>query len=93
MLSLTKLTSHPESIDLRIMHAVGENLPAVIRGETTILEHMLHDNMLNDYYVNALGFHEYTKYLARMVGQITHRYAHMNILEIGKSRVPAFESH
>ena len=77
---------------MRIMHAVGENLPAVIRGETTILEHMLDDNMLNDYYVNALGFHEYTKYLARMVGQITHRYAHMNILEIGKSRAPAFEN-
>lgn len=66
------------------MHAVGENLPNVIRGQTTILEHMLKDNMLNDYYVNALGFREYTAYLARMVAQITHRYPHMNIFEIGK---------
>ncbi|KAL2864256.1 uncharacterized protein BJX67DRAFT_383918 [Aspergillus lucknowensis] len=80
---LDLVARYPDSIDLRIMHAVGENFPDVIRGHTTILEHMLKDNMLNDYYVNALGFREYTAYLARMVGQITHRYPHMNILEIG----------
>lgn len=65
------------------MHTVGEHLPAVVRGETTILEHMLQDNMLNDYYINALGFHEYTEYLARMVSQIAHSKPDLNILEIG----------
>lgn len=55
----------------------------LVRGETTILEHMLQDNMLNDYYINALGFHQYTKYLARIVGQLAHRYPDMDILEIG----------
>lgn len=79
---------YPESIDLKVMHTVGEHMPAVIRGETTILEHLVHDNMLDDYYVNALGFHEYTKYLARMVGQIAHRYPHMDILEIGQYSGP-----
>ncbi|OOQ90641.1 putative hybrid NRPS/PKS enzyme [Penicillium brasilianum] len=80
---LDLIAQYPDSIDLRIMHAVGENLPNVIRGQTTILEHMMKDNMLNDYYINALGFREYTAYLARMVAQITNRYPHMNILEIG----------
>ncbi|KAF8856698.1 putative hybrid NRPS/PKS enzyme [Acephala macrosclerotiorum] len=79
---LALIESHPESIDLRIMHTVGEHLPAVVRGETTILEHMLQDNMLNDYYINALGFHEYTEYLARMVGQIAHSKPDLKILEI-----------
>ncbi|KAL4783545.1 acyl transferase domain-containing protein [Aspergillus varians] len=57
---LDLIARYPESIDLRIMRAVGENLPDVIRGKTIILEHMLKDNMLNEYYVNALGFREYT---------------------------------
>ena len=77
------IQKYPSSIDLRIMHAVGENLPAVVRGETTILEHMLQDNMLNDYYVDALGFHQYTQYLARLITQLVHRYPAMDILEIG----------
>jgi hybrid polyketide synthase/nonribosomal peptide synthetase ACE1 len=80
---LAQIARYPESIDLKVMHAIGENMPAVVRGETTILEHLMKDNLLNDYYVNALGFHQYTNYLARMVGQIVHRYPRMNILEVG----------
>ena len=65
------------------MHAVGENLPAVIRGQLTMLEPMIEDNMLNDFYVVAHGMPGYTEYLARMAGQVSHRYPHMNVLEIG----------
>lgn len=66
------------------MRAVGDNLPAVIRKDTTILEHMTKEGVLNDYYSNALGLPEYSAYLARMVQQIAHRYPHMKLLEIGK---------
>lgn len=88
-----KLFSHPNSIDLRIMHAVGENMPAVIRGELTMLEPMIQDNMLNDFYVQALGMSPYLLKLTRMASQIGHRHPHMRVLEIGmKSRYFAYQA-
>ncbi|KAI1800660.1 putative hybrid NRPS/PKS enzyme [Daldinia bambusicola] len=82
--TITKiLNRYPDNIDLRLMHAVGENLPAVIRGETSMLEHMIQDNMLNDFYVIAHGMPRYTAYLASMARLVTHRNPHMNVLEIG----------
>ena len=65
------------------MRAVGENLAATVRGETTILEHMIHDNVLNDFYVTGLGLDKYTDFLSNAVLQLSHRYANMDILEIG----------
>lgn len=81
ILSMSKL--FPDSPDLNIMHVVGREMPRVIRGETTILEHLLPNNLLNDYYSNALGFPEFTIWLSRMTAQLSHRYPRMNILEIG----------
>ncbi|KAI0185009.1 putative hybrid NRPS/PKS enzyme [Xylaria flabelliformis] len=77
------LDKYPDNIDLRLMHAVGENMPAVVRGEITMLEPMLQDNMLNDFYVIAHGMPRYTAYLAALASQIGHRYPHMHVLEIG----------
>nr|A0A4P8WAE5.1 RecName: Full=Polyketide synthase-nonribosomal peptide synthetase pyiS; Short=PKS-NRPS pyiS; AltName: Full=Pyrichalasin H biosynthesis cluster protein A; AltName: Full=Pyrichalasin H synthase [Pyricularia grisea]QCS37521.1 PyiS [Pyricularia grisea] len=77
------LERYPDNIDLRLMRAVGENIAAVIRGEITMLEPMLQNNMLNDFYVVAHGMPRYTKYLASLASQIGHRYPHMHVLEIG----------
>lgn len=74
---------HAHSLDVQMVEAVGQNIPAVWRGETTILEHLLKDNLLGRYYKDALAFPPYTKYLARMAAQLTHRYPAMSILEIG----------
>lgn len=72
-----------ESIDIKLIQVVGENLPAAVRGETTILEHMLPNNMLDDLYKKGLGFDRYNNFLARTMKQVTHRYPHAKILEIG----------
>ncbi|KAL4876141.1 putative hybrid NRPS/PKS enzyme [Aspergillus karnatakaensis] len=77
------LKRYPESIDLRLMRAVGENVVAAIRGETTLLEHMLHENMLNEFYVRGHGMPEYLDQIAATAKQIGHRYPMMNVLEIG----------
>ena len=77
------IAKHPESIDLQLMHAVGENLPAVFRGEMNALEPMVKENRLNRFYVDAMGMSQYTEDLARIAGHITHRYPHVNILEVG----------
>lgn len=65
------------------MRAVGENLPRVVRGETTILEHMTKDSRLDNYYKHALGFEAGNEMITSMVAQISHRHPHMSILEIG----------
>ncbi|KGO65245.1 Acyl transferase/acyl hydrolase/lysophospholipase [Penicillium italicum] len=77
------LDSHPSSVDMKLISAVGENIPAVVRGQTTVLEHMLRDNMLDDFYKKGLGFAKYNSFLAQMMQQVTHRYPHTKILEIG----------
>lgn len=77
------IAKYPDSLSMRLMHVVGEHLVPVVRGETTMLEYMLEDNLLNDFYVQAAGFDEYTESLTQQVNQLSHRYPHMNILEIG----------
>lgn len=68
---------------MKLSCAVGDNLPAVIRGETTILQHLTKDNMLDRFYEDGLGLKEFSTFLGKTVKQVVHRYARMNILEIG----------
>ena len=72
-----------QSPDLKIMHVIGREMPRVIHGETTILEHLLPNGLLDSYYSNALGFPQFTTWLSRMTAQLTHRYPRMDVLEIG----------
>ncbi|KAF7714216.1 Hybrid PKS-NRPS synthetase [Penicillium ucsense] len=74
---------HPNSADVKLLRAVGENIPDAVRGQTTILEHMLPNNLLDDFYKQGVGIQRYNAFLASMVQQITHRYPHADILEIG----------
>ncbi|RDL35876.1 uncharacterized protein BP5553_06488 [Venustampulla echinocandica] len=74
---------YPNSFELELLRAVGENLAAAVRGETNILEHMMRDNMLERLYAEGTGVGKQTLFLGRMVGQLAHRYPHMKILEIG----------
>ena len=78
------ISRYSESIDIKLLAAVGENLPAAVREETTILEHMLPNNMLDDWYKKGLGFARYNSFLASVMKQVTHRYPHARILEIGE---------
>ncbi|KAG6354171.1 hypothetical protein INS49_004775 [Diaporthe citri] len=72
-----------ECLDLKMVNTVGQQIPAVLRGETTMLEHLLHDDLLSRYYRESLGMRDYTGYLARGVKQLTHRFPNMTILEVG----------
>jgi hypothetical protein len=46
----------------------------------------LRDNVLNEFYVKGLGLDIYTQFLSNAVQQVTHRYADIDILEIGTYR-------
>jgi hybrid polyketide synthase/nonribosomal peptide synthetase ACE1 len=80
---LAIFAKYPDSIDLRLMRAVGENMLAAVRREMNILEAMMEDNMLNDFYAYALGMEAYLTDLTRMIGQLSHRFPHLSVLEIG----------
>ncbi|KAF3759881.1 hypothetical protein M406DRAFT_269792 [Cryphonectria parasitica EP155] len=74
---------HWEHVVIRIITAVGENMAAAVRGETTILEHMTADNMLTEYYEKGAGISTYHSFLGSMVRQLAHRYPRAKFIEIG----------
>jgi hybrid polyketide synthase/nonribosomal peptide synthetase ACE1 len=86
------ISRYSDSIDVKLLVAVGDNLPTAVRGETTILEHMTPNNMLGDWYKTGLGFAKYNSFLGSMMKQISHRYPHTRILEIGAGASGATQS-
>lgn len=80
-LLISRYSSEPT---VRLLSAVGENTPAALRGQTTILEHMESDGLLRDYHSKGLGIEKYHTLLAGFMRQITHRYPHASVLEIGE---------
>lgn len=73
-----------ERVDVRLIEAVGENLPAVIRNRTNILEFMAQDGLLSNFYEEGMGLMASNRWIGRMARQIAHRYPHMHIFEIGE---------
>lgn len=69
--------------DVRLVQAVGENIVDEIREKGSILEHMMRDGVLDMFYEDAVGLDTANIWIGRMVAQITHRYPHLRILEIG----------
>nr|AFI23580.1 PKS-NRPS hybrid [Colletotrichum higginsianum] len=77
------LQKYSQSASMKLTEAVGENIVDVVRGKTAMLEPMLQDNKLNNFYEQGEAFPRYTTYLATFAKQIGHRFPHMNVLEIG----------
>jgi len=79
-----KYSRYSSAVDMRLAESVGSALPSVVRGETTMLEHMRPNGMLDDFYTESLGLPASNRYLARMIKQLAHRYPRMNFIEIGE---------
>lgn len=77
------MDEHMDKIDVQLMRSVGENLPAAVRGETVILQHMVQDGMLNRSYEETLGVKPYSDILATVMEQIALVHPDASILEIG----------
>lgn len=80
---LEQAAKWPGQVDIELIIAVGQNLAAVVRKQTTMLEHMIKDDVLNRFYKTGLGFQRANGYLGRLAKQVAHRYPRMRILEIG----------
>ncbi|KAI1824106.1 hybrid PKS-NRPS PsoA [Xylaria intraflava] len=70
-------------IDMEISIAIGENLPAIVRGQIPVLQVMLVDNMLNRFYQESIQFVQANRAVAQTMSQLSHRYPHLDLLEIG----------
>jgi hybrid polyketide synthase / nonribosomal peptide synthetase ACE1 len=77
------MDKHMDKIDVQLMRSVGEHLPAAVRGETVILQHMVQDGMLNRSYEETLGVKPYSDILASVIEQIALVHPSASILEIG----------
>ncbi|XDG10245.1 hypothetical protein ABKA04_009860 [Annulohypoxylon sp. FPYF3050] len=78
------LAQYQDRLDIRFVQAVGDNLEHVIREGTSMLEYMNKDDMLRAFYEeNALCAGPTTRWLARILNQISSRYPGINILEVG----------
>ncbi|KAH7562977.1 hypothetical protein BM1_00024 [Bipolaris maydis] len=72
-----------DNVDVRLLKRIGENLISIADEKITAIEIAMEDHLLNEVYVASLGLKEVTHVLARVVYQITHRYPHLNVLEVG----------
>lgn len=69
--------------DVGVMHLVGQTMPRVFRGETTMLEAFRESGVLDDYYVHSFSSEPAGRWQARVVDQIATRHPNLNMLEIG----------
>ena len=67
------------------MRSVGKNLPVIVRGKTNILDILMQENMLSQFYTATVGMKPYLSELGRIAGQIGNRFPHINVIEIGWS--------
>jgi hybrid polyketide synthase/nonribosomal peptide synthetase ACE1 len=78
------LAKYPDRDDVRFVEVVGDNLAAVIRAGTSMLEHMNKDGLLRAFYEeNAICSGLTGRWLSRIVAQISYRYPNLHILEVG----------
>ncbi|KAK3689258.1 putative polyketide synthase [Podospora appendiculata] len=71
--------------DVEIMLLVGQQMPRVFEGETTMIEEFRAggNDILDRYYSEGVGLKALALWVGRAVKQITDRHPHMNILEVG----------
>lgn len=70
-------------IDMDLITALGEALPAVCRGTLPTLQVLMQNDMLNRFYKEGLGFPQANSHLASLVSRFSHRYPRIKVLEIG----------
>lgn len=73
-----------QNSDVRIMLLVGETMPQVFKGETTMLEKFRESGLLDEYYAHGFGTLQSSTWLSNTVRQLSECHPHLNIMEIGE---------
>ena len=69
------------TVEMQILRLVVDFLPNVLEVGQSLIQ--LSNTLLEQFYSDALGLRISNRHLARTVKQITHRYPHLDILQIG----------
>ncbi|OTB01644.1 hypothetical protein M426DRAFT_212039 [Hypoxylon sp. CI-4A] len=78
------MSNYKDRKDVRFIQTVGDNLEHMIRKGKSMAECMDKDDMLRTFYEeNALCAGPTTRWLGRILGQISSRYPGINIIEVG----------
>ncbi|UKZ78777.1 putative Hybrid PKS-NRPS biosynthetic cluster [Trichoderma virens FT-333] len=75
--------SHGDTIDFKLLHAVGKDLADVVRGNKQMLEVMTKDDMLNRFYMEGYASVPTNKAVGDALRQLSFKYPRAKILEIG----------
>ncbi|XXH02496.1 hypothetical protein Hte_008872 [Hypoxylon texense] len=70
-------------VNIQLIHAVGNNLPLIVRNVVPALQVLTENNMLSRFYKEGLGAPQANSRVGALAASIAHRYPAMNILEIG----------
>jgi acyl transferase domain-containing protein/short-subunit dehydrogenase len=73
------------SVDLTLTRALCQSLAPIVRGMAQPSKLLAKDGMLSRLFSEGIGYLEANTNLAILVSQLSHRYPHMRILEIGAS--------
>ncbi|EAQ93895.1 hypothetical protein CHGG_02130 [Chaetomium globosum CBS 148.51] len=73
------ICDYMDESDIKMITAVYENIVAAVKGETTILEYKIRDDLLNKHYKYCLDAEAANRCLAAMAQQTTDRYPHARI--------------
>ncbi|KAL7905224.1 putative PKS-NRPS protein [Trichoderma velutinum] len=74
---------HGETIDFKLLHAVGKDLADVVRGNKQMLEVMTKDDMLNRFYMEGYASVPTNRAVGDVLKQLSFKYPRAKILEIG----------
>ncbi|PTB61706.1 polyketide synthase [Trichoderma citrinoviride] len=74
---------HGETIDFKLLHAVGKDLADVVRGNKQMLEVMTKDDMLNRFYMEGYASVPTNKAVGDVMRQLSFKFPRARILEIG----------
>lgn len=69
--------------DLKLIHAVGENLVGVMTSDVQLLEVMLVDDMLSNLYTHGRALLPLNRLVAELMEDLTFKFPRLDILEVG----------
>ncbi|CAK7266645.1 Type I Iterative PKS [Sporothrix epigloea] len=77
------LEKYGNGVDMELAWAVGNNLPAMVRGEVPVLQVLMENNRLNRLYRDGVGLDLVYSQFNALIKQMNHEHPGLRVLEIG----------
>ncbi|CAK7223488.1 Type I Iterative PKS [Sporothrix bragantina] len=77
------LEKYGDGVDMELAWAVGNNLPAMVRGEVPALQVLMENDRLNRLYRDGVGLDVVYSQFNALIKQMNHEHPGLRVLEIG----------